>query len=369
MKLLKQTPWAITPEMLTMMMEIANRDKTTPEAIAKQIGKQMNETYAVTIRDGVAIIPIHGPLFRYANLFSMICGATSYEMLARDFTKAMSNPNVHSILFDIDSPGGEVNGCSELADMIFQARGQKNIVAYASGSCCSGAYWIGSSCDKIIISDTAMLGSIGVVALYRKEEDEDEIEIVSSQSPNKRPSVSTDEGRSRIQARIDETAEVFINKVARNRNISPKQVVENFGGGDCYVGASAVKVGLADGISTFEDILSGLNIQPMESTQMNEKQETPTPDIKAQERARMTDVLSSEHAKGREKTAQMLLSVTDLAANQIVAILETVPVVKEGTFEKVMAQTPNPKITPATGADEETPDTMAMRIVNHLKEG
>lgn len=46
------------------------------------------------------------------------------------------------------------------------ARGKKPIIAYASGSCCSGAYWIVSACDKIMAADTAILGSIGVVFIF-----------------------------------------------------------------------------------------------------------------------------------------------------------------------------------------------------------
>jgi hypothetical protein len=33
---------------------------------------------------GVAIIPVTGPLFRYANIFTAISGASSYELIARD---------------------------------------------------------------------------------------------------------------------------------------------------------------------------------------------------------------------------------------------------------------------------------------------
>src|SRR5574344_913660 len=216
MRIMNKMIWAITPEMLQTMTTIARETNKSPDAIAKEIGKEMKNTNAVSVRDGVAVIKVAGPLFRYANLMTMICGATSYELLAQDFNKALSNPNIKAIVFDIDSPGGEVNGCSELADMIYNARGQKPIIAYASGSCCSGAYWIASACERIEASDTAILGSIGVVSIYKKDDEKQKcIEIVSSQSPNKRPNIETDEGKAKIQAHIDALAEVFINKVAR----------------------------------------------------------------------------------------------------------------------------------------------------------
>ena len=70
------------------------------------MGRDMKNTYAVSTRGGVAVIPVTGPLFRHANLLTAVCGATSYELLAQDFNKALNDPNISAILFDVDSPGG-----------------------------------------------------------------------------------------------------------------------------------------------------------------------------------------------------------------------------------------------------------------------
>lgn len=362
---MQKTVWAITPEMLSTMISIAHQTNKSPEAIAKEMGRDMKNTYAVSTRGGVAVIPVTGPLFRHANLLTAVCGATSYELLAQDFNKALNDPNISAILFDVDSPGGEVNGCSELSDMISNARGKKPIIAYASGSCCSGAYWIASACDKILASDTAIIGSIGVVSIFEKSEDDKKtIEIVSSQSPNKRPDVETDEGKAKIQAHIDALADVFINKVAAHRNISPKEVIENFGGGDVFVGQNAVRIGLADGLASFEAIVSDLNNQSMEN--IMEEQKINASEIKAQERMRMSQVLSASVTRGKEQTAELLLSKTDLAAADIIEILETVPSAKENnSFEIAMAQMKNPSITPATEDKEETTEDIAARIASY----
>lgn len=366
MKLMQKTVWAITPEMLSTMISIAHQTNKSPEAIAKEMGRDMKNTYAVSTRGGVAVIPVTGPLFRHANLLTAICGATSYELLAQDFNKALNDPNISAILFDVDSPGGEVNGCSELADMIYNARGKKPILAYASGSCCSGAYWIASACDKIMAADTAILGSIGVVSIFEKEDEKKTIEIVSSQSPNKRPDVETEEGKAKIQAHIDALAEVFINKVALHRDISPKDVIQNFGGGDVFVGQNAVRIGLADSLASFEAIISDLNTQSTEKSFMNDTLEKTSVNIKAQERERMSQVLSAENVKGKEATAQALLAKTDLSASDILAILETVPVAKQtNALDVAMAQIKNPAITPSAEETQETPEDVANRIASY----
>lgn len=348
------------------MITIAHQTNRTPEAIAKEMGRDMKNTYAVSIRGGVAVIPVTGPLFRHANLLTAICGATSYELLAQDFNKALNDPSVSAILFDVDSPGGEVNGCSELADMIYNARGKKPIIAYASGSCCSGAYWIASACDKILAADTAILGSIGVVSIFEKDDDNKTVEIVSSQSPNKRPDIETEEGKAKIQEHVDALAEVFINKVSAYRDISPKEVITNFGGGDVFVGQNAVRVGLADSLASFEAIISDLNTQSTEKSFMNDTLEKTSVDIKAQERERMSQVLSAENVKGKEATAQALLAKTDLSATDILVILETVPSAKQSNaFEQAMAQIKNPSIAPSSETEDETPEAVAKRIASY----
>ncbi len=348
------------------MADIARENRKTCDAIAREMGKDMKDANAVSIRDGVAVIKVSGPLFRYANLMTRICGATSYELLAQDFSKAVQNPNIKGILLDIDSPGGEVNGCSELSDMIYQARGTKPIIAYASGACCSGAYWIASACDKILAADTAILGSIGVVSIFEKDDEDKTIEIVSSQSPNKRPDINTEEGKAKIQARVDELAEVFIAKVARNRGISEDDVVNNFGAGDVSVGQHAVRNGLADGLSSFEAIITDLNL--MEKTFMNDTIIS-AEDIKSAERERMAKVFVADISKGKEATAQILLAKTDLDATDILEILDTIPSSAKTTdFEKAMAMVKNPDISPSIEPTDETSEAIAQRIASFVRE-
>ena len=367
MKLFNKTIWAITPEMLQTMMSLAKENNKTPEAIARELGKEMKDSNAASVRDGVCVIRLCGPLFRYANLLTKVCGATSYELFAQDFNKALKDPTIKAIVIDIDSPGGEVNGCSEVADIIYKARGQKPIIAYASGACCSGAYWIASSCDRILVADTAILGSIGVVSIFEKDDEDKTIEIVSSQSPNKRPNVQTEAGRAKIQAHVDALADVFITKVAQNRKISPEDVVQNFGGGDVFIGQEAVRKGLADGLSSFEEIISDLSHK--EKTLMIENQTNfAATEIKQAEIERMSQVFASDKTKGKEATAQMLLAKTDLAATDILMILDTVPTAKPTTdFAAVMAKVKNPEIMPANDMSEETPDMVAKRIAAYAK--
>ncbi len=386
-------PWAITETALHTILEVAARENETPQAVAAKLGRNLQNTYSVTERDGVAIIPVAGPLFRYANLFTMISGASSYELIARDFNVALENPQIKGIILDIDSPGGEVNGVSELANMVYAARGKKPVVAYASGDAASGAYWIASAADEIVVSETSALGSIGVVGMYQSKSGKsaETVEIVSSQSPHKRLDPSSDDGRSRIQTRIDSMADVFIGTIARNRDVSAEDVQNHYGGGDVMIGAKAVSAGLADRIGSLEGLIAELssNKSPRTEGFFNAQSQPPStqekkpmdietlkkdhPDLAAAlsregasaEKKRLGDILGSEEAKGREKLAKEMALNTDINAIEACQLLACAPTEEPKattSFEKVMSTVKNPAITPTSDAPEDDIDAVASRI-------
>ena len=112
---LTQRYWAILPETLEVMYEIAARENLAPEAIAAKLGRPLDNTRAVTVREGVATVPAAGPMFRYANFFTEISGAVSYETLATDIQAALDDPSVHTLLLELNSPGGDADGIASLA--------------------------------------------------------------------------------------------------------------------------------------------------------------------------------------------------------------------------------------------------------------
>ena len=245
--------WAITPEALETILAIANRANEDPQAVAAKLGRPLENTRTVRERDGTAVIPITGPIFRRANLFTEISGATSVEILAADIRAAADNPRIDRILLEIDSPGGEASGIAELAGMIRSV--PKQVTAYIDGMGASAAYWLASAADDIVASPTSLLGSIGVVATYKPEKD-GPIKIISNVSPLKQATPDTAEGRVEAQRIVDELAAVFVADVARHRNRSIETVLSDFGRGGILVGAAAVSAGLADSLGTFESLFT-----------------------------------------------------------------------------------------------------------------
>jgi hypothetical protein len=126
-------PWAITETALAYHFEIAARENESPQAVAAKLGRNLQNTYSVTERDGCGDHSRDRAAFPLCQSVHAVSGASSYELIARDFTAALENPQIKGIILDIDSPGGEVNGVSEFSNMVYAARGKKPVVAYASG--------------------------------------------------------------------------------------------------------------------------------------------------------------------------------------------------------------------------------------------
>ncbi|MED5492046.1 MAG: S49 family peptidase [Pseudomonadota bacterium] len=250
--------WLMLPDALDNLMAIADR-QGEPEALEARIGKPLENARSVTVRDGIAVIPVTGPIMRYANLFTRISGATSTQELATDLQAALDDPKIKGIVLNIDSPGGEASGINELADMIYAVRERKPIKAYGGGYVASGAYWLASAAGELVIDDTALVGSIGVVTevlIRDAKEGEKRYTITSQNAPNKRPDLSTEEGRAVLSKTIDSLSGVFVAKVARNLGVDVERIPEMGDHGGLRVGAEAVDAGLAHRLGSLEGLIT-----------------------------------------------------------------------------------------------------------------
>lgn len=271
-------PWSIDQDALAVMLDIAQRlpvDDTAldawkaraapaRDALATRADARLPGATRATLRDGVAVVPVSGPIFRYANLMTDMSGATSLATFASDLTLAGNDAKVRAIVLQIDSPGGEVTGMTEAAALIRDVAARKPVIAYTEGQMASAAYQLGAAAREIVAASTATLGSLGVVvtALDRTGAEARSgvlrHEFISSQTPNKRPSPGTDTGRAALQALADRTADEFLADVAFSRGTSVAALLEATGGGGMVIGRDAVASGLADRIAGFEETLSAL---------------------------------------------------------------------------------------------------------------
>lgn len=231
------------------------RDEDSSMAAQTEPMKGANYT---SIYKNIAIIDIIGPIV--PRVRGMSSGSVGAQQIKNDFITAFESENIKGILLNVDSPGGDARGISELAQTIQRARDKntKSIYAYAAGWMASAAYFVSAASHRIVANDWASVGSIGVVIGVPPRMEGDDIEFVNTSSPYKRPDASTDEGKKVYQDKADYMGELFIEAVAKLRGVAKEKVVQDFGKGGTLVGRQAVAAGLADGIGTFDSTLHAL---------------------------------------------------------------------------------------------------------------
>ena len=238
LKAISAEPWLITDEWLDRIVEIASRDN---------IGSFESEpqTPMVSVVDGTAIVDVRGPVFRYANLFTEMSGATSTEVLSSEIARLNKDSKVQRVVMRYDTPGGMASGASELSEQLYNL--SKPHTAYVTGMCCSLGYFWASQADEIIIAEDAIIGNIGTRTAQPEEEKNI---IVSKNAPNKLLNKKS------AQQIVDDLEEVFISHVARGRGVSVDHVLKRYGQGSVFVGQKAIQAGLADQVMTLDQLLS-----------------------------------------------------------------------------------------------------------------
>ena len=224
----------------------------------KDENNESSQENDIVMKGDIAVIKVDGPLSYRSSLESIWWDEDTYDSIERAFKKCLADDNVKGIVFDINSPGGEVNGCADLADKIFNARGSKpyGIVARTGGMMCSAAYWLGSSCERVYTASNGTLGSIGVLCAFTKIKESvlETTVITSDLSPDKNPDPNDAEGLALIKKELNDLAEVFIQNVARNRGTTAEDVKMNFGKGGVFIGENAVAARLADGVMSLDEL-------------------------------------------------------------------------------------------------------------------
>jgi len=268
-------PWAITPEKLNEICEVVDRrnalaadDPVNTLAAANWDDTDDDddeEDYQLTSQ-GVAILSLHGIISQRMNMFGRFSGGTSTEEFAKTFQKAMADAAVKAVVLDVNSPGGQVHGTAELANVIYNARGAKPIVAVANTQMCSGAYWIASSADRVVASPSSDVGSIGVIFVHT------EISKLDAVAGRTRTLVSagkyktvgndveplSDAARAKLQEWVSGTYELFLTAVARNRGTTAERVRHGYGEGDSLLADDALAAGLVDRVASLAEVVEGL---------------------------------------------------------------------------------------------------------------
>ncbi len=212
---------------------------------------------------GIMPIKVHGTLIHRGGL-NPSSGSTAYQGISTKIQSAMHDPDVQAVLMNIDSSGGTVSGCFDLVDQVAALAKIKPVWAIIEDRACSAAYAIASACSNVLITQTADVGSIGVITLHMdhskylsKEGVKPTIIKAGALKALGNPYEPLDEEAfSLIQASINDCYDLFVEKVAENRNMNDQDVRATEAG--VFGPTKSIELGLADGISTADQAFLAL---------------------------------------------------------------------------------------------------------------
>ena len=196
-------------------------------------------------------------------------------------------PEYESLFIETGDELSLVTKLEELADKIYEARATKPIHAFASGYCCSAAYWLAAACEQVHAQKGACLGSVGTRMTLMDDSgfwEQHGIKFktfVSQASPDKAADpFDDDHGAKLYQGLVDQGGANFVASLAKYRGVSEKHVLANFGQGWIMEGPAGITAKLCDQVCSLEDLITQLD--PASSADDNDKNNKDTMDPKDQ---------------------------------------------------------------------------------------
>lgn len=253
--------WAVRPEALDV---IAARLTAGPDALAPAAAR----TADVPTTGGVAVITLRGLMTARPSMLGYLFGGSggSLALFRSCLREAVGSEEIGSIVLDIDSPGGSTDLVAETAEEIRSLRGTKPIIALANTQAASGAYWLASAADEVVITPSGRVGSIGVFIIHLDESGlEERIGLKSTYVSAGKYKVEgnpseplDDDAREHLEEIVGDYYDLFTAGVAKGRGVRQSAVKSGFGEGRVVTANRAVELGMADRVDSFESVVSKL---------------------------------------------------------------------------------------------------------------
>ncbi len=174
-----------------------------------------------------------------------------------------ANDNFKGVLLRINSPGGSAVASEIMWQGLKRVAAKKPVWVSVGGMAASGGYYIASAGEKVYVSPSSIVGSIGVVGgKFSMKGLYDKLQVrITSRSRGPRAAMfasdrawTADELAS-VKAKMSQTFELFKSRVAEGR---PNADLAKTAGGWLFAGQKAIDMGLADEVGGESEALDAL---------------------------------------------------------------------------------------------------------------
>lgn len=268
------TPWAMRPESIlalgfSVKEAILNGGRLRAESNVDSppvsvFAARVESLRQASAGSAIQVLPCYGAIVQRSGMMTEWCGGTSTQQLSQALINAGNDPNISQIMIDFDTPGGSVYGVQEAGDVIRAVAAKKPVIGIANSVSASAGYWLMSQCSEAYCTPGGEVGSIGVYTAHQNNAGALElagigVELIQAgefKTEGNPFGPLSEEARANIQAMVNRYYGAFTAAVAKGRGASVATVREDMGRGRMLSPADAVKAGMIDGISTFDDLLA-----------------------------------------------------------------------------------------------------------------
>jgi protease-4 len=190
-------------------------------------------------------------------------GEIGGDRFARELRKIQQNDGIKAIVLRINSPGGSATASDVILREIARTSEKKPVIVSMGDYAASGGYWMATGGKHIFAEKDTLTGSIGVFGLLfniQKIANDNGIEWdtvktgkLADIGTSTRP--KTPEELKIYQASVNRFYNLFIEKVARARNLSPDKV-RSLAQGRVWTGQDALPIGLVDEIGGLDKAIA-----------------------------------------------------------------------------------------------------------------
>lgn len=186
--------------------------------------------------------------------------------------KAFENKQSKAVVLNINSPGGSPVQSDEIwqeIQYLKKAHADKKLYAIIGDTGASGAYYIASAADEIIVNPSSLVGSIGVImpnygvnGLMQKLGVEDRTMTSGENKAILSMTQPVDAAqKAHVQGVLDNVHDHFINAVKQGRGKKLKSNDPAIFSGLFWTGEQAVKLGIADRTGSLNSLKRELKLE------------------------------------------------------------------------------------------------------------
>ncbi|MBN1877728.1 MAG: S49 family peptidase [Anaerolineae bacterium] len=200
---------------------------------------------------GVLVLPwllVPRPAVGIIRLNSDIWYASAW-LIQLEIEEARQDENVKAVIFQVDSPGGEVVASQTLYLELQSLRREMPVVGSIDSMAASGGYYAVMAVDPIYAKPSSSIGNVGVWSYAPEEIGVNDVVLTSG------PFKMTGSNRDEFLRELEGIKQEFLATVFSQRGERMQMTPADLSQGLLYPGREAVRLGLIDYIGTETDAI------------------------------------------------------------------------------------------------------------------